>query len=205
VDLRRGTGGQVGEGDVLKGVRTVAGGRGDDRLLGDDKRNVLTGGPGFDRLAGRGGDDELNPNRGGSRLHCGAGMDEVVATSHKDRLAIDCESLGDNTRARPTPAAAGTLHYRADCEKRSDDESLVIGECSARLLVRRVGGRRAVLAAGAIPLHRWHTATLSLKLTRAGQRLAAQRGAVTAALTLREHENGWTTVRRWSTRVVLQR
>jgi Ca2+-binding RTX toxin-like protein len=53
VDLRRGIGGQAGEGDVVEGVRNVIGGSGNDRLVGDQRDNMFWGGPGYDRLFGR--------------------------------------------------------------------------------------------------------------------------------------------------------
>ena len=62
----------TGEGDVLAGIRNVIGGRGDDRLAGDDKPNFLDGGPGLDRLEARGGGDDL---RNGESTSCGSGVD----------------------------------------------------------------------------------------------------------------------------------
>jgi hypothetical protein len=63
VDLAAGTGGAVGEGDLLAGVEHVTGGDGEDVLLGDERDNVLDARYGAAGLVdGRGGDDVL---RGG--------------------------------------------------------------------------------------------------------------------------------------------
>jgi hypothetical protein len=205
VDLRRGVGGQVGEGDIFNGIRNVEGGSGDDRLFGDSGLNVLLGGPGFDRLSGRGGDDELWPGRGGSRLSCGAGMDEVWATTSKDRLAMNCEFVAD-TPARPTPTPGG-LRYPVRCAEPTDEEGVSsgIGECSASMHVWQAGGRERLLAKGAIPLGRWHKRMIPLALTAAGRRRAAHRRIVTATLKFHVQENGYSFTWRWTTRVALRR
>jgi hypothetical protein len=60
VDLAAGTASRGGaERDTLTGLENVAGGDGDDLLLGDAGANRLEGGAGDDRLSGRGGSDSL--------------------------------------------------------------------------------------------------------------------------------------------------
>ena len=60
VDLASGSGGEAGEGDRLTGIEAVAGGAGDDTLLGTSKPNALAGNAGNDTIDGRGGDDDLS-------------------------------------------------------------------------------------------------------------------------------------------------
>jgi Ca2+-binding RTX toxin-like protein len=135
INLRRGVGGQAGEGDTSIGVRNVVGGAGDDRIRGGSGAEVLRGGSGYDRLSGGGGDDELWPGRGGSRLTCGPGVDEIWATSSKDWLAMNCELIA-NTPARPTG-----LRYPVQCAQPTDAEGEPSGhrQCSVWIHVWQVG------------------------------------------------------------------
>ena len=204
VDLRRGVGGQAGEGDVLKGVRQVEGGSGDDVLLGDDEPNRLLGRRGFDRLSGRGGNDTLFPDRGGSRVSCGAGTDTSSRPSTKDWLASDCETAAW-VPARPTLTATGSLRYTVPCEERADDDESFIGECSAWLHVWQTGPHGRLLAKGATPLGHFHKRTFTIMLTAAGRRLAARRHTVTATLKLHIGQDGSHVRLRWTTRLALTR
>ena len=60
IDLRAGgTEGESGEGDRVVGVEDLLGGRGNDRLIGNDRANFIDAGGGSDRLVGGRGDDVL--------------------------------------------------------------------------------------------------------------------------------------------------
>ena len=52
------------DGDTVSGVRSIKGGSGNDRLVGNSLRNVITGGPGIDRIDGKGADDVLAGDAG---------------------------------------------------------------------------------------------------------------------------------------------
>ena len=57
VDLAAGTGGEVGETDLVSNVEDVHGGSGDDTITGDEFNNNLQGNLGFDTVIGGGGND----------------------------------------------------------------------------------------------------------------------------------------------------
>jgi Ca2+-binding RTX toxin-like protein len=69
--------------NVLGDVENVIGGSGDDRLVGNDVANTLTGGPGADKLFGLGGGDTLLADDGiaDGKIDCGNGR--------KDSAQID--------------------------------------------------------------------------------------------------------------------
>jgi Ca2+-binding RTX toxin-like protein len=74
-------------GSVSLGAR---GGRGADRLTGDEMRDFLQGAQGRDRLSARGGDDELDGGTGRDAAFGGRG-DDVLALQDGDRdRVIDC-------------------------------------------------------------------------------------------------------------------
>ena len=109
VDLGdRGTGGEVGEGDVLTAVESVVGGAagddlrapdvelgyselvgggGPDRLIGRAAGDRLSGGPGRDRLTGHAGQDKLSGGAGRDRLDGGRELDSVIPGAGRDRVA----------------------------------------------------------------------------------------------------------------------
>ena len=68
------------DGDALAGIEGAEGGRGNDRLVGDDGPNALDGGGGQDILVGAGGPDRLNGNAGYDRLDAGSGDDQLFAS-----------------------------------------------------------------------------------------------------------------------------
>jgi Ca2+-binding RTX toxin-like protein len=71
--------GARGERDLVgRDVEGVSGGRGDDRLMGNERANRLFGGDGDDLLVGRGGNDELQGWRGADRLYGGPGRDLIA-------------------------------------------------------------------------------------------------------------------------------
>lgn len=89
--------GTPGEGDVLVGVESLAGGKGADTLVGDAGPNLLLGGEGADRLDGGAGDDRLYGERGADRLSGGEGGDRLEGAAYYTGLdgAGDSEFLSD--------------------------------------------------------------------------------------------------------------
>lgn len=152
IDLaERGPVGADRERDRVSGVEEVAGGRGNDALLGDGERNELLGGEGIDTLVGRGGNDILDagtaklPSDFGfldgapDRLLCGRGRDLVV-NADSEELPRSCERLsfsrGDaldgNTLVLQPRLARGGLGFH------------VVATCCAesyRRVIVRAGGR----------------------------------------------------------------
>lgn len=87
--------GQPGEGDVLGGIESIAGGDGDDTLTGDGGFNTLRGNGGNDDLVGLatsdqlyGGDgaDTLDGGSSDDTLDGGAGDDDLLGGDQNDRL-----------------------------------------------------------------------------------------------------------------------
>jgi Ca2+-binding RTX toxin-like protein len=110
VDLvaRSATGGD-GERDRLAGIEDVAGGKGADTLVGDERANGLNGGPGDDTLSGRGGDDGLVGGEGVDTMRGGDGNDSL--RSH-DRLDALLGGRGDDTLQAPYHASRPTARFR---------------------------------------------------------------------------------------------
>ncbi len=74
VDLATGS---TSDGDTLRGIERVEGGKGADRLLGGAGADTLLGGAGDDIISGRGGRDTLRGELGADRLDGGAGEDTL--------------------------------------------------------------------------------------------------------------------------------
>ena len=85
--------GETGERDDVAGIENLVGGAGDDRLVGDRRRNQLDGGVGDDTLIGSDGADMLWGGRGGDRLFAGPGAD--VLSPGPGRNLQSC-GLGDD-------------------------------------------------------------------------------------------------------------
>ena len=117
--------------DRIRGMESIVGGRGDDRLAGDADDNFLEGGPGDDVLHGRAGQDIPLGGRGDDRAYGDDGSDVVWGDEGRDRLfggrgtdfvisleergqpaadALDCGDGTDDARSD----SADTL--RAGCE-----------------------------------------------------------------------------------------
>jgi Ca2+-binding RTX toxin-like protein len=77
VTIQSGEGGAEGEGDELRGVETLVGGSGNDRLVGDGGIRRLEGGDGADVLIG---------GKGRSRILGGADGDLLVGGPQRDEL-----------------------------------------------------------------------------------------------------------------------
>lgn len=133
VDLARGTGGANGEADRLSGFEDAAGGRGSDRLLGDDGPNLLYGGlDGPDSGEGRGGNDTVSARRAiggagddhldGKVIGCGAGEDVVsrFRFQPETRYGPGCEQIVGfyYVITRPRRVRAG-MQFSLSCPIRS--------------------------------------------------------------------------------------
>jgi RTX calcium-binding nonapeptide repeat (4 copies) len=165
--------------DTLLGIEHVHGGRGDDRLAGDDGPNVFDDEGGRNELLGRGGADAVYAAASG-RVACGGGRDVVRGVTRQARLAPDCEKVvrgGFEADAHPRPSAEGfVLRVLCTISEFSD-------RCSGSARLREAAGRRRVLAQGPIPAGSLRR-TARLTLTATGRRLLARRN-VTAVVELR--------------------
>ena len=188
--------GAPGEHDVVTGVESVVGGRGRDRLAGDEGPNVIDGGGGRDRLFGRGGDDEL-AFRAGS-LSCGPGADAVNDNhdSHIGRLARprrrrevgyvqpDCETFQPDDFFTPLPAYPARLRrswvgYRVSCNLGLSGDAIA---CSGAVELSETFGRHRRLGSRSFPRGRWEGHLVRVRLTSLGRRLAARRHGVRATI-----------------------
>jgi len=168
VDLAAGTSSRGGaEHDTLAGFEDVAGGDGDDLLLGDAGTNRLEGDAGDDRISGRGGDDyllgDVEPDTneysvtytqgtdGADTLHGGDGDDRLDAGGESGD-ALDGgpgddtleNGVGGPTRASTVRCGTGrdALTFAPTGQRVSGCERLGVGALgiSARP-VRRAKGR----------------------------------------------------------------
>ena len=199
-----------GEGDQLMNVESLVGGRGNDRLAGDDLDNVLDGGRGRDQLIGRGGRDELRGAEG--PVSCGPGFDEYIGgRSSRDFLQPDCEVLAPEAGGYITPNPESTsrrsVSFRVRCPYTSDAgvDSLVLASCGpGRLRLREAGGRRRTLARGDLPSGAWEGRLVSARLTPLGRRLATRPQGVRARLRLAGYHSGGPAMR-WAIRLKVSR
>lgn len=75
------------EGDnVLGDVERLAGGRGNDRMIGNDASNTLSGGLGNDFIDARGGNDIVEGGDGNDVIYGGTGDDRLYAGRGEDKL-----------------------------------------------------------------------------------------------------------------------
>jgi len=175
------TDGAAGERDVLLSIEKVHGGRGDDRLTGDDSPNAFDDEGGDNQLFGKAGDDFLRGARSGP-VDCGSGADDVRGVTGKSLVARNCETLlrasGDaDFRVHAYPRrTAGGMTLAMECAS-IDGEPIV---CSGRVRIR---SRSRTLARGAIPPGVGRR-TARLALSAAGRRSLA-RGTVVATVELR--------------------
>jgi hypothetical protein len=198
------------EGDQLMNVESLVGGRGNDRLAGDDRHNVLDGGRGRDQLFGRGGRDELRRAEGA--VSCGPGFDEYIGgRSSRDFLQPDCEVLtpeaGGYITPNPESTSRRSVSFRVRCPYTSDAsvDSLVLASCGpGRLRLREAGGRRRTLARGVLPGGAWEGRLVSARLTPLGRRLAARPQGVRARLRLAGYHSDGPAMR-WAIRLKVSR
>jgi Ca2+-binding RTX toxin-like protein len=91
--------GQAGEADNLLQVENVTGGSGNDVLVGDLFRNVLSGGPGNDSIAGLGQDDVLAGGPGRDILDAGQGTDTVTYVDHAGPVTASLDGIANDGQA----------------------------------------------------------------------------------------------------------
>lgn len=98
--------GVPGEGDDIRAVASVVGGRGPDTLVGTNRDEHLYGAGGDDRLYGRGGNDHLAGGGGADVLHGGSGRDRLNGNDRGGPApdSLDCgngwdEAVGDSSDA----------------------------------------------------------------------------------------------------------
>jgi Ca2+-binding RTX toxin-like protein len=134
VDLTRGRVASA-ERDVVRGLESVTGGSGRDRLSGDGDDNWLDGNGGADRLHGRGGDDIPMGGRGGDRVAGDRGDDTVWGDGGTDQLfggdGAD-QLIGRDANAEPVSCGGGDdvapvtrLDTLTDCERASSSQLIV--------------------------------------------------------------------------------
>jgi Ca2+-binding RTX toxin-like protein len=76
--------GEANEKDLITStVENVRGGKANDRITGDAKRNIIIGGPGNDVLIGGDGNDRLEAGPGKNTLNGGAGNDVLLAVNNQ--------------------------------------------------------------------------------------------------------------------------
>jgi hypothetical protein len=172
--------GAAGEGDVLLGIEGLHGGRGDDRLVGDDRANRFDDEGGTNTMIGKAGGDYFTAAHAGS-VDCGTGDDALRGVTAKATLDRDCETLlragyDSDFRARAYPRrTADGFALRMECDT-ADGEPIV---CSGKARIR-VGSRtlaRGIIRPGA------HRRIARLAFTPAGRRLL--RRTVSATVELR--------------------
>lgn len=191
------------ENDVLTGVESVAGGDGDDILIGDGRDNYLSGGPGRDQVEAGAGDDvvtqaeKVDLGAGDDRLGfivpetgvglpdatCGDGRDVVTLESFADvRPATDCEFAGLRG-AREIGFLARVARGGLSVRLRNGGDS---GQLVAR--VRRSGrfvevGRARFGGFGSVD--KPQTRSVIVRLDATGRRLAARSAGATFDVTMR--------------------
>ena len=103
----------TGAGDALIAIEDLTGSKGNDELIGDDRRNVLRGDNGDDTLRGGGDADTLVGGFGRDAFDAGDGNDELNAVDTERDTAMDC---GPGTDALETDDFADEPAPRRDCE-----------------------------------------------------------------------------------------
>ncbi len=88
VDLRKTSAQNLGAfgSDTLLGFENIYSGGGNDKLIGDNAVNLISGGAGNDSIFGNGGDDVLRGEAGNDFLSGGSGMDILHGDNGTDRL-----------------------------------------------------------------------------------------------------------------------
>ncbi len=81
-----GSGGGAGEQDTISNFERLAGGAGDDELIGSDLGDVMNGAGGADTVTGGDGNDILSGDAGPDRVFGGSGTDALSGNDGNDRL-----------------------------------------------------------------------------------------------------------------------
>ena len=85
-------------------IENASGGRGDDRLRGNEAGNSLGGGAGSDVLVGADGDDQLRGGGGADDLRGGRGDDRMTGGNGRDVFVLD-RGCGDDRISDFAPGA----------------------------------------------------------------------------------------------------
>jgi Ca2+-binding RTX toxin-like protein len=135
IDLSRGRANFGREGDVVRGLESVAGGAGDDKLSGDGDDNWILAGGGDDRVRGRGGDDIPRGGNGNDRVSGDDGNDTVWGDRQADSLfGGDGDDLviGRDSSAETVACGGGNdqasvtrLDRVDECERASSSQLIV--------------------------------------------------------------------------------
>jgi Ca2+-binding RTX toxin-like protein len=135
IDLSRGKVNFGREGDVIRGLESVRGGSGNDKLSGDGDDNYLEGQGGNDRLRGRGGDDIPMGGNGTDTVAGDDGNDTVWGDAGIDQLsggAGDDQMIARSAQAETVDCGAGEdvaavtrFHTVIDCERAGSSQLLV--------------------------------------------------------------------------------
>jgi Ca2+-binding RTX toxin-like protein len=90
--------GEVNEKDLITStVENVQGGKSNDRITGDGKRNILVGGAGNDVLNGLDGNDRLDAGGGKNTLNGGGGNDVLLAVNNQQDVVDGGDGDDDGT------------------------------------------------------------------------------------------------------------
>lgn len=102
-----GDNGEIGEHDITAaGIENVAGGGGDDQLLGNDLANRIDGGPGEDTIDGLGGDDAVLVRDGvEDHVQCSDGTDSVTADT-LDAIDPTCQTVDRDAKLNLTSGSS---------------------------------------------------------------------------------------------------
>lgn len=140
--------------DTIRNVEGIFSGRGDDRLTGDGKSNVLAGSFGNDKLVGGGGNDVLTGERGVDVLTGGTGSDTFFFETAPSGTEIDTVTdfkAGRDHILMLTPVFKklgpdGTLNpdfFRLGAKAVDENDYIVYNAANGRLFYDRDGSRTA--------------------------------------------------------------
>jgi len=205
--------GEPGEGDVVRRVESLTGGRGPDRLAGDEHRNQLRGGRSADVLIGRRGGDELfggrsrdrleggpggdvlRPGRALDSLSCGLGRDSVDRPTAGEVIGR-CESVfydhlfgGGELEfiefpPHPVHTSRRAITFRIPCPEFDEDDG-EFRQCAGKLTVRKAFGRHSLLGRTHVLETRRDAADIRVPLTRRARALIRRPQGVLATASLR--------------------
>lgn len=125
-----------GEPDTLLNIENVVGGKGDDRLSGDSRANLLAGSGGDDTLKGGSGGDTLNGGAGSDRMTGGSGNDVYVVDSSGDTPAEARTGGTDTVRSSVTWTLA---RYFENLTLMGADDIAATGNSSANTITGNAG------------------------------------------------------------------
>jgi len=113
-------------------IEGIAGGKGNDKLLGDDKNNILIGNEGSDSLIGGAGDDTLIGGALNDTMQGGAGNDVYVVESGKDVILQSADTSSGNDLVM---FGSGWLSNTITISSKNDDLVLTRSSASTDSLI----------------------------------------------------------------------